>query len=333
MCPFPAFGYATSLIEHVLFPALHCASLNAVHTYTHSQAVGVPLSRVFHSMSHTELLTLMENLALLILPLFAHRFPQIGSLYLGPDPQPAQSASLAGSSAPTTTATYHLPRTLSMTPLPPAAPAPPSTSEFHVGPIISWPFFGSNRGELAHPHEINRGPWPTTHAYLQACVEREITGVRLENEGKTAPHRLHLDPDEIISSRHHKVGALSGDVSDTSDEWDWEESEAEWDGPGNRMYQDYRRMQRTTFLVAHLQEREEKVHAEMDRFVRMMERLGACLHDPAAGPQDAPPAAEEFTLDCHDLNLENVFVDPEDPSNIVSTAAIALFVPGTLTPA
>lgn len=264
-------------------------------------------------MSYTELMNLMENLALLILPLYAHRFSKIGSLYLGPDPQPLAEAS--SSSAPTPTATNHMVRTLSMTPLASqngqAAPAP--QSEFHVGPIISWPFFGSNRGELVHPTEINHGPWQSTQSYLQSCAEREITGVKLENEGKTAPHRLHLDPDEIISSRHHKVSALTGDVSDQSDEWDWEESEAEWDGPGNAMYQDYRRMQRTTFLVAHLQQREEKVKEEMGRFVRMMERLGACKREQA--DQGKP---EEFTLDCHDLNLENVFVDEHDVSKIVS---------------
>ncbi|GJE86638.1 hypothetical protein PsYK624_027190 [Phanerochaete sordida] len=272
-----------------------------------SKAAGVPLSRVFHSMPHSELMQLMENLANMILPLYAHRFPKIGSLYLGPDPQPVAQSS---SSAPTPTATNHMARTLSMTPVASqqgrAAPTP--QSEFHVGPIISWPFFGSNRGELT---EINRGPWPSTQSYLEACAEREVTGVRLENEGKTAPHRLHLDPDEIITSRHHKVSALTGDVSDQSDEWDWEESEAEWDGPGNRMYQDYRRMQRTTFLVAHLQEREEKVKEEMGRFIRMMERLGACRREQAE--QSGP---EEFTLDPHDLNLENVFVDEHDMSKI-----------------
>ena len=107
--------------------------------------------------------------------------------------------------------------------------------------------------------------------------------VDLENEGKTAPHRLHLDPDEILSSRHHKVNALTGDVSDQSDEWDWEESEAEWDGPGATMYQDYRRMQRTTFLVAHLAQREERVKAEMARFLRMMERLGVVAHGEGDG--------------------------------------------------
>ena len=61
--------------------------------------------------------------------------------------------------------------------------------------------------------------------------------------------------------------------------------------------------------------REEKVKEEMDRFVRMMERLGACRHEHDHVDDHAP---EEFTLDCHDLNLENVFVDENDPSRIVS---------------
>ncbi len=200
-------------------------------------------------------------------------------------------------------------------------------SEFHVGPIVSWPFFGSNRGDLVHPTEINRGPWSSTHSYLQSCVDREVKGVMLENEGKTAPHRLHLDPDEIISSRHHKVQALSGDVSDQSDEWDWEESEAEWDGPGNRMYEDYRRMQRTTFLVAHLRQREEKVKEEMNRFVKIVERLGTALREQGDG---GGSGTEEFTLDCHDLNLENVFVDEHDPSQIVSIAFVAYLYPSVL---
>ncbi|PSR71468.1 hypothetical protein PHLCEN_2v12735 [Hermanssonia centrifuga] len=270
-----------------------------------SKAQGVPLSRVFHSMAHPELMGLMQNLALMLLPLFALRFPRIGSLYLGPDSEPIADSSTAA----TPTA---MSRTLSMTPVKHQYALVPQ-SEFHVGPIVSWPFFGSNRGDLVHPTEINRGPWSSTHSYLQSCVDREVKGVMLENEGKTAPHRLHLDPDEIISSRHHKVQALSGDVSDQSDEWDWEESEAEWDGPGNRMYEDYRRMQRTTFLVAHLRQREEKVKEEMNRFVKIVERLGTALREQGDG---GGSGTEEFTLDCHDLNLENVFVDEHDPSQI-----------------
>ncbi|KAI0776373.1 hypothetical protein BC629DRAFT_1525836 [Irpex lacteus] len=274
-----------------------------------SKATGVPLSRVFHSLDHPQLMDLMENLAMLILPLYAHRFSKIGSLYLGPDTDSSAADSTDQSSAPTPTA-HSMNRTLSITPVPSHfIPAAVARSEFHVGAIISWPFFGSNRGDLTHPTEINRGPWSSTSAYIQSCIDREVIGVKLENDGKTAPHVLHLDPDEIASSRHHHLSALSGDVSDTSDEWEKEESEDEWEGPGNRMYQDYRRMQRTTFLISHLQQREEAVKQEMARFKRMMERLGACK-------QEQDGQKEEFAIDCHDLNLENVFVDEHDPSKI-----------------
>ncbi|KAI0827033.1 hypothetical protein BC628DRAFT_194206 [Trametes gibbosa] len=275
-----------------------------------SKAPGIPLSKVFHSMPHSTLVTLMENISMMVIPLFAHRFPMIGSLYDGPDPNAASNFT---SSLPTPTPTSYTRLTNISDAVSKLELQQDASKEFHIGPIVSWPFFGSNRGDLSHPDELNRGPWPTTREYLLACAEREVRGVILENEGKAAPHKLHLDPDEISTSRHHKVSALSDDQSDTSDEWDWEESEAEWDGPGDTMYQDYRRMQRTTFLVAHLAQREERVKAEMERFLRMMERLGAISHEEGDGGGGAP---EGFTLDCHDLNLENVFVDEHDNSKI-----------------
>ena len=110
-------------------------------------------------------------------------------------------------------------------------------SSVHVGPIISWAFFGSNRGELSHPNEIDRGPWSSTESYLISCAQRETDGVIRENEGKAAPHKLHLDPDEIRSSKHRRLTAVPGDESD---EWDLQESEEEWEGPGDVMYRDYR---------------------------------------------------------------------------------------------
>ncbi|OCH93356.1 hypothetical protein OBBRIDRAFT_790383 [Obba rivulosa] len=280
-----------------------------------SKAQGVPLAQVFNSISHNELTALLENFAALLMPLFAHRFPRIGSLYLGPDPDPLSDST---STIPTPTATSRpCPASIASA----ASRAEdaltrkdaPARHEYHVGPIISWPFFGSGRGELTHPAELARGPWRSTHAYLAAAAEREVRGVVLENEGKAAPHRLHLDPDEIHSSRHHHISALPGDESDKSDEWDWEESEQEWDGPGDSMYCDYRRMQRTTFLVAHLKEREQRVKEEMARFLRMMGRLGAVSHEEGDG---GGGGGEEFALDCHDLSLENVFVDERDHSKI-----------------
>ena len=182
-----------------------------------------------------------------------------------------------------------------------------------MGQIISWPFFGSNRGELQHPEEIDRGPWASSYDYLLSCTQREINGVILENAGKSAPHRLHLDPDEIRTSRHRRLRAVPGDQSDDSDEYDLEESEEEWEGgAGDTMYSDYRRMQRGTFLIAHLRERENRVKEEMSRFLRIMERLGVRKLD------EVPTAPETFALDCHDLNPENVWVDERDNTKIVS---------------
>jgi hypothetical protein len=169
---------------------------------------------------------------------------------------------------------------------------------------------------LSHPNELNRGPWPTTESYLVSCVEREINGVIWENEGKSAPHRLHLDPDEIISSRHHRLRALPGDESDDSDEWDLEESEDEWEGPGDAMYRDYRRMQRSTFLIAHIKQREDAVRKEMARWMNVMDHLVKKLD-----------GIDEFGLDCHDLSLENLFVDETDNVTIVSFFPLVSSIP------
>ena len=295
---------------------------------------------MFHSLPHETLVALMENVAALIIPLFAHRFPGIGSLYLGQDPNPSPTPTAPtclSSAAPTPTVASYLPAitraplsTAGSTgaPTPSAASSNAARSQFHVGPIVSWPFFGSHRGELAHPSEINRGPWPSTDAYLRACAEREVRGVLRENDGKAAPHRLRLDPGEVDASRHHHIEALPGDESDTSEEWDWDESEDEWEGPGDSMYRDYRRMQRSTFLVAHLKEREEKVRREMERVVRMMERLGRPApgsekHEGDGGGGEVG-GKEEFGLDCHDLSLENVFVDEHDHTRIVSRLRCSL---------
>jgi hypothetical protein len=275
-------------------------------------------------MPHKTLMALLDNLASIVIPLFAHRFSSVGSLYDGPTPvgSTAPRSGRSWSSSMTTPTLASASFNLS-TPLTPILKPFPSNGvglhsaplrllgEIHVGPIVSWPFFGSNRGDLVHPTEIDLGPWATTREYLQACVDREIRGVIRENEGKAAPHRLHLDPDEISSSRHHRLQAVPGDRSDDSDEWDIEESEEEWEGPGDLMYRDYRRHQRSTFLVAHLNQREQIVREEMSRWKRMMERLIALIENPSGKP-------EQFALDLHDLSLENIFVDSKDHSKIVS---------------
>jgi len=259
-------------------------------------------------MSHNNLIKLLDNTAALLIPLFGFRFSQLGSLYKGPGYDSAiPTPRVASAYTPHELASNHTP------PTPSTLVTPRSLQEFHVGQIISWPFFGSNRGQLQHPEEINRGPWASSYDYLLSCADREINGVILENEGKSAPHRLHLDPNEIETSRHHHLRAVPGDESDDSSEYDWEESEAEWDGgAGDAMYSDYRRMQRSTFLIAHLRERESRVREEMSRFLRIMERLGVKKLD------EVPTAAETFAFDCHDLNLENIFVDEKDNSTIVS---------------
>jgi len=113
------------------------------------------------------------------------------------------------------------------------------------------------------------------------------------------------------TSRHHRLQAVPGDRSDDSDEWDIEGSEEEWDGPGDSMYRDYRRHQRSTFLVAHLEQREQIVREEMNRWKCMMETLIALLESPSGKP-------DQFAIDLHDLSLENIFVDTEDRSKIVS---------------
>jgi hypothetical protein len=299
-------------------------------TYVYSKAQGMPLSSVYQSMSHKALIALLDNLASVIIPLFAHRFSSIGSLYSPPPLQGSQgstashSVSAGPSPLPTPTAS-----SLSIDLMSPLTPTQntvaPKGVELHshphrlsgellVGPIVSWPFFGSNRGDLIHPTEIDLGPWPTAQAYLQACVDREIRGVIRENEGKSAPHRLHLDPDEIQASRHHRLQAVPDDRSDDSDEWDIEESEEEWEGPGDLMYRDYRRHQRSTFLVAHLEQREQSVREEMDRWKRMMERLIALLESPGE-------KSDQFAIDLHDLSMENIFVDTKDHSKIVGVAS------------
>ncbi|KAF9256402.1 hypothetical protein L218DRAFT_966408 [Marasmius fiardii PR-910] len=311
-----------------------------------SKAEGVPLSKFYHSLPYKDLVKLLQNVAKILIPLFSHRFSSTGSLYLGPDPRASTSTSPTPKAVQTHHTAFPFSPTLGMTMVssrlstnnptptavtpsalsrvPSASGSLPTTNstEFHVGPIISWPFFGSNRGELSHPNEINRGPWSTSKAYFDSCVEREVKGVIRENEGKSAPHKLHLDPDEIISSRHHQLQAVPDDESDESDEWDLEESEDEWAGPGDAMYRDYRRMQRTTFLFTHLQEREDCVKQEMTRWLNIMERLVKRQEELKNTEMQAHPqvgageGTEEFGFDCHDLSLENVFVDENDPTKI-----------------
>ncbi|KAF6760743.1 hypothetical protein DFP72DRAFT_1091967 [Ephemerocybe angulata] len=92
-------------------------------------------------------------------------------------------------------------------------------------------------------------------------------------------------------TRTPEASSMPGDERGHSDEYDLEESEEEWQGPGSAMYHDYRRNHRSPFLVAHLTQREEAAKKEMgegDGAVEvLMERL-------------------------------NVFVDAEDHTKITS---------------
>ena len=98
-------------------------------------------------------------------------------------------------------------------------------------------------------------------------------------------NRLHLDPDEIISSRRIiGYAPYPGDESDDGDEWDLEESEDDWEGPA--------------------------VRKEMTRWMNVMDIL--------VKEVKKPDGYDEFGLDCHDLSLENVFVDEKDNVKIVS---------------
>ncbi|EJD05625.1 uncharacterized protein FOMMEDRAFT_118799 [Fomitiporia mediterranea MF3/22] len=242
---------------------------------------------------------------------------------------------------------------------------------FHIGPIVSWPFFGSGRGDLSHtsfPPEIERGPWASNAAYLRACANREALGVARENEGRAKPHKLHLDPDDVLprgAKRRSKKGeyvwgygfvrrarlAGFGEGDDESEDRSGEDDESEVpsddredsdssssvgspalsvnsDVDEDMMYQDYRRFQRSTFLVAELQRREKRVRGEMERWRRCMIVLEGVLKEVVDKVQVngvknkegvggcSLPEGEMFSLDCHDLSLDNVFVDEKDHSKI-----------------
>lgn len=80
--------------------------------------------------------------------------------------------------------------------------------DFFIGPIVSWPFFGDGRGELDSTTELDRGPWPSEAAYLDACARREIDAVRREAMGKERGHRPHLPPKERLSSSNRATATL-----------------------------------------------------------------------------------------------------------------------------
>ncbi|KAF8590746.1 hypothetical protein K439DRAFT_1381529 [Ramaria rubella] len=305
-----------------------------------SKAQGLPLSRFYHTLPQEVLRTLLSNLASMLIPLFEHRFPAIGSLYF------SETSHVMQGSPPGTVpliAPLHL----------------AEFTEFTPGPIISYPFFGSSRGLLSHltkPREINRGPWTTFPDYLDACVQREINGVVREGQGRQVGRRPRVAP-------MSEEGSGSSSESDEEDDDDWG---VNWSGPsqsrtssfGNKFgpsdfdsgdtdsdsetsssgtgdaesyYRDYRATQRSTFLVAHTTRREASVREEMGVFLEVMGALreeaegglglGECGERGNSKRRrmsiDEDVAGEDtFTLDPHDLSLENVFVDEHDHSKI-----------------
>ena len=68
--------------------------------------------------------------------------------------------------------------------------------------------------------------------------------------------------------------------------------------------------------VTYVERRVQSVRQEMQRWIQVMERLSIGIDD---GDGDGD-GGEEFGLDCHDLSLENVFVDEDDHSKIVRLA-------------
>ncbi|KAG9118542.1 hypothetical protein FRC07_006895 [Ceratobasidium sp. 392] len=153
-----------------------------------SKAPGVPLIRQFHSMPPSKVQELIVNLANMLVPLSTQAFPAIGSLYQTSELCPPKDVvrsmlrrarmGIEPGTLGTSGAGLHVPqlRTHMIRPSPlhetatlpsptspaptspspwsvPSTPAPgtytaPKTSDFYVGPIVAWPFFGSGRGEL-----------------------------------------------------------------------------------------------------------------------------------------------------------------------------------------
>lgn len=239
---------------------------------------------------------LFSNLAQHILTIFSHRFNAIGSLYSSANPAvpPSVPQTPLGSRPGTPRPglirqpSYSRPaapqRMRSADGTDGGPPQPPAT--FMVGPIVSWPFFGEGRGV----QDLDRGPWSTFVAYLRSCCDREVDAVQKECEGRAASHRPHLPPEEGHSA------PSSSDEEDSDD--------------GEVYYRDYRTRQRTSLLVAHAHARVGVVRREMERFLKYMRDLGC--GNLKRDDLDA------FSFDLHDLSLDNIFVDANDHTTIVS---------------
>jgi hypothetical protein len=267
------------------------------------QAPGIALTKVYRGLDLDEQRQLFSNLAQHILTLFSHRFNAIGSLYSSVNPAvpPSIPQTPLGSHpgtprvGPTRRPSHSRPdglQRMSSTDGTDGGPSRPRSQSsllpvaFTVAQIVSWPFFGEGRGV----QDLDRGPWSTFEAYLRACCDREIDAVQKECEGRAASHRPHLPPEEGHS-------APSSSDEEHSDD-------------GEVYYRDYRTRQRTSLLVAHAYARVGVVRQEMERFLKYMRDLGC-----GGLKRDELDA---FSFDLHDLSLDNIFVDQNDHTTIVS---------------
>ncbi|EAS36249.3 phosphotransferase enzyme family protein [Coccidioides immitis RS] len=78
------------------------------------------------------------------------------------------------------------------------------TEEFGIGPTNHRSFFDFGRGEL----DIDRGPWSTTTAYLEAVAHREISCVDMGLRYPLMPEGLFYGPGQYQPSASKKLSAL-----------------------------------------------------------------------------------------------------------------------------
>jgi hypothetical protein len=244
----------------------------------------------------------MTNLASIILRISNLRFPGIGSIYLP----------TIHSQQPTITKAIPIST--------PNQDSHDNSYSFNVsyilGPIISWPFFGSSRGLQS---SLNRGPWRSTDSYLESCAQREVEDVIRENEGRVKgkkPMRMPSSGRSVEvndSPGEREVGtdlfryqSLGGSPSPSSST-----SSLELEDPADTFYRDYRASQRSSYLVALTNSREVSVRDEMEvalgAFAKLLEELEKA---------NTGTAAQQFGLDLHDLSRDNIFVDEDDHSKV-----------------
>jgi hypothetical protein len=84
-------------------------------------------------------------------------------------------------------------------------------------------------------------------------------------------------------------------------------------------YRDYRANLRSSLLVGQHAARQRAVEDDMARFMRFMRRELDAVDEQVMRPDLYGDATKGlFAIHAHDLSLANIFVDPEDPSKIVS---------------